>query len=127
MSRPSSWMAPALGAVKPPIMRRIVGLPEPQGPRMVMDSPARTARSMFSNTAVGPKDFETAFSSRRMEFGIRSRSPSDVSLADAPSRLHSTRPAAAGRVGRSAGLRRRLDLVPEVGTLGRILNQLEID
>ncbi len=70
MSRPSSRISPPLGWVKPPIIRRIVVLPEPDGPRMVMNSPSRTASSMPSRTAVGPKDFETDLSSRRMRSSV---------------------------------------------------------
>src|SRR5579872_4240467 len=121
MSRPSSRIEPLLGSVKPPIMRRMVVLPEPEGPRMVMNSPSRTARSMFSSTLFGPKDFLTALSSRRN---------GSVAMLGCLTWLFKMKPGLpvlAGRAKRQLNLLCGFDLVPFIGPLGRIFDELEID
>ena len=44
MSRPACTIRPALCTSSPAMMRRSVVLPQPEGPRKQMSSPARTAR-----------------------------------------------------------------------------------
>src|SRR3546814_496768 len=53
MSRPPIRIDPSVGSMKPPIMRRIVVLPQPDGPRNEKNSPPRTS-SATSRTAVTP-------------------------------------------------------------------------
>ena len=51
--RRRSGCAPAVGSVKPPIMRRQVVLPEPEGPSRVKNSPAAIVRSTPSTARTG--------------------------------------------------------------------------
>ena len=44
-SRPSIRITPSLGSTKPETSRRIVVLPQPEGPRIEKNSPGRTVRS----------------------------------------------------------------------------------
>ena len=50
-------IVPALGRSKPAIIRRLVVLPQPLGPRKEMNSPRSTAMSKLRTTVVAPKDF----------------------------------------------------------------------
>ena len=50
-SRPSMRIAPEVGISKPATMRRVVVLPQPEGPRNETNSPRSTARSKFCTTA----------------------------------------------------------------------------
>ena len=47
-SRPSMRIEPALGCSKPATMRKVVVLPQPEGPRKEMNSPRSTAMSKCS-------------------------------------------------------------------------------
>src|SRR5215212_4832408 len=47
-------MDPDVGGSNPPIIRRVVVLPQPDGPRRLKNSPSRTSRSIAS-TAVKPR------------------------------------------------------------------------
>ena len=47
-SWPWSSIRPDVGSSKPPIIRRVVVLPQPDGPRRLKNSPSRTSRSMWS-------------------------------------------------------------------------------
>ena len=49
-SRPSIEIVPASGSSKPAIMRKVVDLPQPDGPSSVSSSPVRDAR-LTSRTA----------------------------------------------------------------------------
>src|SRR5215471_11049871 len=64
MSRPSIVISPAVGFSNPAIMRRVVVLPQPDGPRNETNSPFSTARLKSMTAAVSPKYFWTPVSSR---------------------------------------------------------------
>ena len=42
-------------------MRSVVDLPQPEGPRIVQNSPGSTFKSRFSTATVDPKCFEILF------------------------------------------------------------------
>src|SRR5262245_49947763 len=63
-SLPAISIVPEVGSTKPPIMRRSVVLPQPDGPRIAKKSPRRISRSTGLTADVLPKLFET-FRSRR--------------------------------------------------------------
>ena len=70
MSLPSTLMLPESGYSKPAIMRSVVVLPQPDGPRNEMNSP-RSADSSKSSTAVkAPNDFLTWSSARNPELVV---------------------------------------------------------
>ncbi len=48
-------MAPAVGSSNPAIIRSIVVLPEPEGPRRAKNSPSTMSRSMSSTATTSPK------------------------------------------------------------------------
>ncbi|OQB88755.1 MAG: hypothetical protein BWX86_02605 [Verrucomicrobia bacterium ADurb.Bin122] len=52
-------MAPASGVSKPAIMRKSVVFPQPDGPRRVRNSPARTSKLTLSTAVKPPKRFVT--------------------------------------------------------------------
>ncbi len=56
-SRPLMTIVPSLGVSKPAIMRRIVVLPQPDGPRKETNSPFSMAMLKSWTTWTGPKDF----------------------------------------------------------------------
>src|SRR5262245_35025795 len=64
MSRPSIVISPAVGFSKPAIIRSVVVLPQPEGPRNDTNSPFSTARLKSMTAAVSPKYFWTPVSSR---------------------------------------------------------------
>src|SRR5262245_33579859 len=80
-------MQPELGSVKPPIIRRQVVLPEPEGPSRVKNSPAAIARSTRSTARTcrepAPK---TQLSASRLTAAVIRRAPR-VERRAAPSRL----------------------------------------
>ena len=49
-----SSIRPEVGCSKPPIMRRVVVLPQPDGPRRLKNSPVTTSRSMWSTANASP-------------------------------------------------------------------------
>ena len=53
-STPSMAICPALGASKPPMMRKSVDLPEPDGPNRQTSSPSSMTRSMASSAMTLP-------------------------------------------------------------------------
>src|SRR6267143_1436878 len=55
-SRPHTETAPALGGMKPVIMRMVVDLPAPLGPRNPSTSPLPTSKETPSTASFGPKD-----------------------------------------------------------------------
>src|SRR3981081_3688857 len=55
-SRPHTETAPALGGMKPVIMRMVVDLPAPLGPRNPSTSPLPTSKETPSTARFGPKD-----------------------------------------------------------------------
>ena len=63
MSRPPIAMRPSVGWRKPAIMRRIVVLPQPDGPRIEKNSPASTANDTSPTARVAPKVIPTLVSS----------------------------------------------------------------
>ena len=65
MSTPLTVIVPPVGISKPAIIRRVVVLPQPDGPRNDTNSPRSAARSKFSTTATSPKRFWTPVSSRK--------------------------------------------------------------
>src|SRR5262245_50754541 len=54
MTSPSSSIVPAVGARKPAIIRRVVVLAHPGGPRRESNSPGARARSNASTAVTGP-------------------------------------------------------------------------
>src|SRR5262245_29994328 len=58
-SRPMTWppirMSPSSTGSKPPIARRVVVLPHPEGPRSEKNSPARTPNDTAATATTGPK------------------------------------------------------------------------
>src|SRR6476646_9324154 len=61
-SRPRSSIRPEVGASKPPIIRRVVVLPQPDGPSKLKNSPSRTSRSMWSTATASPNFLTTSTS-----------------------------------------------------------------
>src|SRR5687768_11249526 len=57
--RPSTRMSPLSGASKPPIIRSVVVLPQPLGPRSVTNSPLRTSRLIPFTASTSPKRLVT--------------------------------------------------------------------
>src|SRR6266436_5259091 len=55
-SRPHTETVPALGGMKPVIMRMVVDLPAPFGPRNPSTSPLPTSKETPSTARFGPKD-----------------------------------------------------------------------
>ncbi len=56
MSTPLSFTVPESGVSKPAIIRNTVVFQEPEGPKRVMNSPARMSRSTPSTDLTVPKD-----------------------------------------------------------------------
>jgi len=54
MSAPLSWIMPVVGVSNPAIMRRIVVLPQPDGPSNAMNSPGVTDSSTLLTAAAHP-------------------------------------------------------------------------
>src|SRR5262249_34836792 len=54
MARPSTRTLPAVGTMKPPIIRNSVVLPQPLGPSSATSSPASTARLTSATAVVAP-------------------------------------------------------------------------
>src|SRR5689334_5628655 len=59
MSAPSITIEPSVGSSKPPIMRRTVVLPQPDGPRREKNSPRRMSSETPSTAATSPKRLVT--------------------------------------------------------------------
>src|SRR3981189_3486701 len=55
-ARPHTETLPALGGMKPVIMRMVVDLPAPLGPRNPSTSPLPTSKETPSTASFGPKD-----------------------------------------------------------------------
>src|ERR1700761_1729039 len=53
-STPASSIVPAVGSSKPAIIRSVVVLPEPEGPSMVKNSPARISRTIPATAVTSP-------------------------------------------------------------------------
>src|SRR5687768_11396335 len=53
-------MRPDVGCSKPPIIRRVVVLPQPDGPSRLKNSPSRTSRSMWSTATASPNFLTTS-------------------------------------------------------------------
>src|ERR671923_188467 len=53
-SSPSSRMRPEVGSSSPAIMRKVVVLPQPDGPSMTKNSPLRTVRFEFFTAVKSP-------------------------------------------------------------------------
>ena len=66
MSSPSTVILPAVGISNPAIMRRVVVLPQPDGPRNETNSPRSAARLKSATAATSPKRFWTPVSSRNV-------------------------------------------------------------
>src|SRR6476469_7995323 len=64
MSSPLTRIVPAVGFSKPAIIRSVVVLPQPEGPRNETNSPFSTARLKSITTGVTPNTFWTPVSSR---------------------------------------------------------------
>src|SRR3972149_5183864 len=66
MSPPSSRIVPAVGISKPAIIRSVVVLPQPDGPRKLTNSPFSAPRLKSSTATVAPKCFCTPVSTRKL-------------------------------------------------------------
>ena len=111
MSSPPIRMRPAVGSVKPPIMRRQVVLPEPEGPSSVKNSPASIVRSTPS-TARTCRSAERGHVDRTQRHRRRGR-------ADAADRRYRGVPRRRGQplgVGVSGRPARRCSRTPTCGT-----------
>src|SRR5436853_7678792 len=67
-------MAPDVGGMKPVIMRMVVDLPAPLGPRKPSTSPFSTVNEMPSTARLGPKAFtrlSILIIGKELEFGVR--------------------------------------------------------
>ena len=53
-SSPASSIVPSSGVSKPAIMRRVVVLPDPEGPSIVKNSPGAISRSIASTATTSP-------------------------------------------------------------------------
>src|SRR5215510_10861905 len=71
-------IVPALGTLRPAIRRNRVDLPQPEGPRTLMNSPALTSRSTPRMASV---PFENCFDTLRIDTSGR---PSRAAVAAAP-------------------------------------------
>ena len=58
-SRPPRYTVPYVGSSKPPIIRRVVVLPQPDGPSMEKNSPSRMSSDRSSTAAASPNSLET--------------------------------------------------------------------
>ena len=63
MSSPPMRMRPTSGRTKPAIMRSVVVLPQPDGPRREKNSPSSTRSETSSTASVSPKRFVRPVSS----------------------------------------------------------------
>ena len=66
MSRPSSMIEPRSGYSKPPIIRRVVVLPQPDGPSIVRYSPSLMPSEMSSTATTPPRKVLVTPPSSRM-------------------------------------------------------------
>src|SRR4029453_2029119 len=73
MSRSSSSIVPADGSSRPAIIRRVVVLPQPDGPSSAKNDPAATVRSRSCTAVIDPNHLLTP---------RRTRSPAIGSTAD---------------------------------------------
>ena len=64
MSSPLTWIVPLVGCSKPAIIRSVVVLPHPDGPRNDTNSPFSTARLKSWTATVSPNRFWMPVSSR---------------------------------------------------------------
>src|ERR1043165_3400194 len=100
-------ISPEVGCSRPAIMRSIVVLPQPEGPRKTTNSPSRISRSMPSTAATSPNSLR----SRRaitwpIGSGLRVRLPlreGRLELAGRPLHRLLRRHLAGGRVGHHVG------------------------
>src|SRR5262245_43238746 len=67
--RPAIWISPAVGYSRPAIMRRVVVLPQPEGPSRHTTSPASTLRSTRSTAVRSPNTLDT-WSSAIVDMGL---------------------------------------------------------
>ena len=85
MSSPSIRIAPAVGISKPAIIRSVVVLPQPLGPRNETNSPCSTARSKSSTATVLAERFLTPRRSRGTPSSLSSLlSPDELPCSVAP-------------------------------------------
>src|SRR5689334_16619895 len=56
-SSPPSWISPPVGSSSPAIIRRVVVLPQPEGPSMTKNSPSSTVKVEPLTATKSPKDF----------------------------------------------------------------------
>src|SRR5689334_10804301 len=74
ITSPSTSMVPLVGAMKPAIMRRVVVLPQPDGPSSETSSPSSSARLKSSTAVTPPNTRDTWRSTRRLMFAPSRRS-----------------------------------------------------
>ena len=115
-STPRSSIRPAVGSSKPPIIRRVVVLPQPDGPSSEKNSPDRISSEMSSTARTSPNRFETL--DRRIS-GTASETVMRRSLRDG-FRRGATCPVKRNRAARSPAARRQpvavIDSSATVGT-----------
>src|SRR5262245_66271244 len=91
MSTPASRIAPPEGDSKPAIMRRVVVLPQPLGPRNDTNSPRSTRRSKCSTAVVWANFFWTPSMSRNATGLLRRRHLGGGADADDMDERHAPR------------------------------------
>src|SRR5689334_15421505 len=70
-------MSPAVTSSRPAIIRRVVVLPQPDGPTRMQNSRSRTVRSMPATTSVSPKRLTTRSRTTSAMVWVFTPEPSD--------------------------------------------------
>src|SRR5688500_18782191 len=79
MSSPARTMRPVSGCANPATIRRVVVLPQPEGPSSEQNSPGRTSRERSSTARTSRKDFLSP-SSTRLDSRLTVTSDSEIML-----------------------------------------------
>src|SRR5262249_8959167 len=134
--RGPNLISPSLGSMKPEIMRRMVVLPQPDGPRNEKNSPSLIVRFSWRTATNSPKRFTTPMKAR--SFAMRlppatatmPRSPLRCSVGRRNAAAHHHSIGIGAEVTRQAGSGRRdlvdqgLALLQEPGPLRALYPQL---
>src|SRR3954470_6816833 len=111
MSCPASRIVPEVGVSSPATIRRVVVLPQPEGPRSAKKEPRGTSRSRSWTAVNAPKDLVTA----------RSRSPSNPSPgSDSAAESPGLAPEPAWDAGPAPPVSATCDIGPLSFVLGRL-------
>src|SRR4051812_12178453 len=110
MSCPASRIVPDVGDSSPATIRRVVVLPQPEGPRSAKKEPRGTSRSRSCTAVKPPKDLVTD----------RSRSPSNPSEASVDAASRGAAPEPAWGAGPAPPVSATCDIGPLSFVLGRL-------